>query len=183
MPLSRIYWWFAVGLVLTACAAKNESREIPIINASFEDKTDASGGIPGWTLFQHAGVSAYVASIDETAHADGHASARVTRTREQVFGSLAQTVQVAGLAGKTIELSAMLKTQDVADGGWRLQLVQNSAGIPPATSRAFTGTSDFIPVSVRTRIAAATTEVEISASLQGGGTAWIDAVHLRVVDP
>ena len=183
MPLSRIHCWFAVSLVLAACAAKNESREIPIVNASFEVKADADGGIPGWTLFQHAGVPAYVASIDETTHADGHASARVTRTREQVFGSLAQTVQVTGLAGKTVELSAMLKTQDVTDGGWRLQLVQNSAGIAPAISHNYMGTSDFTLVSVRTQIAAATTEVEISASLQGGGTAWIDAVHLRVVDP
>lgn len=169
------------AILLLGCG--DGTTEIPIVNAGFEAPVKRAGEIPGWTVIQHAGPPSYETAIDTKTRSEGAASFRIRRIREQVYGSIFQRVPVANLAGKTVELSAMLKTEDVGDKGWILQLTQTSGSVDRVSAAPLTGTTDFTRVTLKAKILAGTREVEIAASLRDGGTAWIDAVHLRVTDP
>ena len=167
------------ALVLAACgaaAAAAAPRTLPVVNGGFEQAASADR-IPGWTKAQHAGVQAYDMSIDRASAAEGHASFRMRRLREQVYGLLSQTLDVSAYAGKTLELSAKVKTEDVGPGGWVLFI--DAAG--GRESVAATGTGKWRALKVRLKVGAGTPSVTIGAMLLDRGTAWLDDVQLHVV--
>ncbi|MBS0515920.1 MAG: hypothetical protein JSS16_10655 [Proteobacteria bacterium] len=182
-------WMCAILVALSGCASRTDNEAplagvaIALTNAGFEAAPGADGSIEGWTTSQHAGPVSYKTGIDRDVHAKGAASFRIERIREQVYGSVSQTVPVASHAGHTLELSAKMRTRDVGPGGWQLTLVF-TGGVPnPAREAApLTGTQDFRTVAIRTRVPPGAQDVEFSAVLNDRGTAWLDDVNLRVVD-
>jgi len=151
-----------------------------LINPDFE-QTATDGSIPGWNTAQHAGQPAYVMWIDAYKPYAGHGSFHVTRTQPQVYGSLTQTLDARAYAGKTVELSAMLKALGVGPGGWKLIISANMPGTL-AYSPELTGDSAWTRESVRLSVPAKAQRLTVGVSLRDGGDGWMDNVELKVVD-
>ncbi|MBS0591749.1 MAG: hypothetical protein JSR65_14090 [Proteobacteria bacterium] len=182
-------WGWTLAL-LAGCSSSSQAplatappSTIVLTNADFEAPAGANSEIPGWQSSQHAGPLSYKFEIDHTTHAAGAASLRIERTREQVYGMIAQEVPIAAYAGRTIELSAQMKTADVGPAGWELMLTF-SGGVANARRQAkpLSGTQDFQKIAIRTQVPAGAQNLEIAALLNDRGTAWIDDVQLHTVD-
>lgn len=153
---------------------------IAIANGDFEQP--ASGeDIPGWTLTHHAGVVGYKATLDHDGAAQGQSSLRFTRTEPQVYGEIMQQVDLARYAGKTVELSAMLKSADVGPKGWKL-FINGNAKHTLAYSPGMKGSEGWQRQSVQLKLPAQIGEVTVGATLLDSGTGWLDDVQLRVVN-
>lgn len=152
---------------------------IAVENGDFES-TDPYGAVPGWMTLQHAGVPSYEMKIEPAAAHAGAQGFRMTRTHEQVYGTLAQDIQFAQPLSGTVELSAWLKSKDVGPDGWALMVI---AGGPPQYSKLLTGTGDWQHVSVRAALKPNSTSIRIGITLMDAGTGWADQVELRHFAP
>jgi hypothetical protein len=148
-----------------------------LVNGDFE-QVSADGSIPGWTMLQHAGPPSYETAIEAQDAYAGHGSLRMTRTLEQVYGTLSQEVAIAGKAGESYELSAMVKTKDVGPEGWKLMILGDRV---QDYSAAATGDSDWHPLSVRVKLPAATNSLTVGVTLLDKGSGWIDQVQLKAI--
>lgn len=151
-----------------------------LVNPDFEDAS-TDGSIPGWTGSQHAGPPSYALSIDTTGAYAGHGSFHMVRTAVNTYGSLTQMIDAAKFAGKTVELSAMLKTKGVGPKGWLLLI---NAGVPGAirNSSALTGDKDWQRVSVQMPIPKDARWLTIGVTLRDAGEGWMDNVELKTLD-
>ena len=184
----RIAMLIAAAVLLTACgdhsgtggnaSSAAQGASIPIVNGDFE-QTSADAPVPGWLALQHNGPPSYEMVIEPAAAYAGRGGFRMTRTHEQVYGTLAQDVRVPPSVGE-VELSAMLKSKDVGAGGWKLMLI---AGALPEYSAPMTGTTDWQHVTVRAKIKPGTTSMRIGVTLLDTGTGWLDDVRLTVIAP
>jgi len=180
----------AVAALLAACgdsgaggAAKDMAGAAPagnlaVVNGDFE-QTSAETAVPGWVALQHNGPPSYDMVIEPAAAHSGHGGFRMTRTHEQVYGTLAQDIRLPQSSGE-IELAAMMKSKDVGPGGWKLMLV---AGGLPEYSAPMTGSNDWQRVAVRVKVKPGTTSIRIGATLLDAGTGWMDDVQLRTIAP
>ena len=167
------------GIPAAGTAAAPVGQPIAVENGDFE-QTDPYGAVPGWMTLQHAGVPSYDMKIEpEAAHA-GHGGFRMTRTHEQVYGTLAQDIQFPQPLSGAVELSAWLKSADVGPEGWKLMVI---AGGPPEYSQALTGTQDWQHVTVRAALKPNTTSIRIGITLLDAGSGWADQVELRPIAP
>ncbi len=171
-----------VAILLGACAARAPGQ-IALANAGFEDPVQRTGIIPSWIVSQHAGPLSYEMVIDDQVRAEGHASFRIQRIREQVYGRIAQRVPIHDLDGRTVEVSAMVKTEAVGPKGFVVQLTQEGRTTDRATTDSLSGTLDFKRVTAQMKIAPGASELEVAATLRDAGTAWLDDVRVRVTDP
>jgi hypothetical protein len=186
---TRMIRWTGVILLvgLAGCSRTTTPyAELPdsiaLVNPDFESAPRANGSIEGWAIGQHAGPPSYKFEVDSSVSAAGKASLRIERTRDQVYGMISQLVPISAYAGRTIELTAQMKTDDVGPKGWELMLTF-TGGVPDPRHAAtpLSGTQDFQKVTIRTPVPVGAQKVEIAALLHDRGTAWIDDVHLRVV--
>jgi hypothetical protein len=170
----------AAGVASSARAASTGKGAVTIkvANAGFEEPGGADK-IPGWILSQHVGPKSFVMDLDQTAPFAGHASFRMQRTRQQIYGAIAQQIPVAGYAGKTLEFSAKVKTAAVGAEGWVLTIDVPGERVSSAPA---TGTSAWHTVTIRARLPDAARTATIGAMLLDDGTAWLDDVRVRVVD-
>ncbi|HSE12255.1 MAG TPA: hypothetical protein VLB69_06450 [Rudaea sp.] len=174
------------ALFLAACSSPDAGSrvpvrsvaDIPVANAGFEEP-GTPDRIPGWILSQHAGPQAYEMTQDATAPFAGHASFRMRRTRNQVYGLLYQEIAIDAFAGKTVELSAMARTADVGPHGWLIYIDMPGRR---ETSDALTGTTDWRAVHVRAKLPPDAHRISIGVLLLDAGTGWLDDVHLKVVE-
>ena len=138
--------------------------------------------IPGWTLTHHAGVGGYKASLDQNDPAQGKTSLRFERVAPQVYGDMMMRLDLSKYAGKTIELSAMLKCADVGPKGWKLFINANQPGTL-AYSPGIKETTAWQKQSVRLKLPAqGAGDVTVGVTLEDAGTGWADDVHLQIVD-
>lgn len=186
---------FLALLSQTACAQRDEAAEkplpgqIPLINAGFEEAGGADN-IPGWHTAQHAGEKSYEMTVDAKGAAKGKQSFRLTQVHEQFFGMIGQTVPATSdMAGKIVELSAMMKTSKVGPRGWGLFLnVHDALDAVTATyeSTPIIGDNGWTRVTVRGVIPPRPLRLEVGIQLGddgNGGTGWADDVQLRVYTP
>jgi hypothetical protein len=161
-------------------AAQAPKASSQIVNGDFE-QTAGDGSIPGWDQLQHAGPKSYEMRIDPDGAYQGHGSFHMTRTHEQIYGSLVQSLDLSAYAGKTVQLSAMLKTRDVGPKGWMLYL---SASQPGKTqfSPPMTGTNDWQPQSVNLTLPSDAHHITAGVFLKDAGDGWMDNVELKVID-
>jgi hypothetical protein len=165
------------AIALAACAGNTDSTSaIALVNGGFE-QTASDGSIPGWTMLQHVGPPSYEMVIEAEGAYVGHGSFRMTRTHEQVYGSLTQDVAVDKAAG-VVELSAMLKTRDVGPEGWKLMIQTAQAS---EFSTKLTGSSEWQRVTVRATLPPGTTSITIGVTLLDSGTGWMDDVALKTI--
>jgi len=159
-------------------ASARPATPTQIVNGDFE-QTAGDGSIPGWSQTQHAGPKSYDMRIDPEGAYQGKGSFHMTRTREQVYGALTQDLDLSAYAGKTVELSAMLKTRGVGPGGWMIML--NAPGLAK-NSAQMTGDTDWQRQSISARLPANARHVVVGATLNDAGEGWMDDLQLKVVD-
>ncbi len=177
---------FAVVVLGLSCVSLPSlaATDIKLVNPSFEEPANGARA-PGWFSTQHYGATRdYEWAVDTEAASDGKASYRIKRLRPQAFGMINQGVVVEAHAGKTLELSAMMKTDDVGPEGWLLVVnVENrNAVLEQVRSLPATGKHDFKRYSLRFRLPADAYELKIGVMLLDAGTGWVDDLKLRVVD-
>jgi len=177
----------AVALAYACVSASSfAATEIKLVNPSFEEPANGPRA-PGWSPTQHYGPNRerdYEWSVDSETASDGNASYRIRRKNPQTYGMIAQGVVIEAHAGKTLELSAMMKTDDVGPEGWLLVVnVENRhALLEQVRSAPATGKHDFKRYLVRFKLPADAYELKIGVMLLDAGTGWVDDVKLRVVD-
>jgi hypothetical protein len=150
-----------------------------LVNPDFEQF--GGDGIPGWLSVQHAGPPSYSMSVDVDGAYAGRGSFHMRRTQPQVYGSLEQTLDARPYAGKTVELSAMLKAQGVGAGGWKLYVNAQMPGAM-AYSNGLTGNADWQRDAVQLRIPANALQLTVGVTLLDAGDGWMDNVKLKVVN-
>lgn len=150
------------------------------VNPDFEQPATESG-IPGWTQTQHAGAQAYSMTVDSEGAYAGRGSFHMKRTQVQEYGTLQQFLDARPYAGKTVELSAMLKSHGVGAQGWKLFV---SAGLPGAMaySKGLNGDSGWTRDSVRLKVPVRASELTIGVTLLDAGEGWMDDVTLKAGD-
>jgi len=174
----------------TAAPAKSQTngqtigQAIAIINPGFEEPATGARA-PGWLTGQHWGPKRdYEWAVDTTVAAEGKASYRIRRLSPQAYGMIHQQVDVTALAGKTLELSAQLRTEDVGPEGWLLVVnIDSRHGIlEQLRGTPVTGTTGWRRETLRFKLPAEATDVKLGVMLLDGGTGWIDDVALRSLD-
>ena len=168
----------------TDLAAPLAATDIKLVNASFEEPANGSR-TPGWFGTQHYGATRdYEWAVVTDAASDGKASYRIKRLRPQVFGMINQGAVVEEYKGKTLEYSAMMKTDDVGPEGWLLvvNIESRNALVEQLRSVPATGKHDFKRYSVRFKLPADAYELKLGVMLLDAGTGWVDDVKLRVLD-
>ena len=120
-------------------------------------------------------------TIDSDGAYAGRGSFHMQRTQPQVYGSLEQTLDARAYAGKTVELSAMLKTQGVGAEGWKLYITAQMPG-SMAYSTGLTGSTGWKRDAVQLRIPANAHQLTVGVTLLGAGEGWMDDVELKTAN-
>jgi hypothetical protein len=183
---------------LTGCAAAGPDHAaavtrasvVPLVNPGFESAKPGLFGNPeGWVSNQHAGPLSYTFKRDPGVRRGGVASVRIDNVGPEPFGSIYQQIPAASLRGKTVRLSAWIKTKDVAGsatgGGGVLLLQAMRGGAPIAydhmSATPLKGTTDWTRREITLAIPAAADQIELGAMLHGPGTLWLDDVEFDVM--
>jgi len=155
---------------------------VPLINADFEQPAAADSPVPGWTLTQHAGPPSYEFVLDDKSPAEGKKSFSIRQTQKQWYGAAGQIVPLKNAEKRVLRLRAKVKTKEVGADGWNLQIdFRNGSGvIDTIKSKPATGTKGWREVTVEGPVPIGTVEVGVTAVLEGGGTGWLDDVHLEL---
>ena len=178
-------WQPAVAaLVVCIVPAVAFGAPVTLVNPGFESTKPGVRGDPeGWTAIQHAGPLSYTFKLDTGVRHDGAASLRVDNIGSEPFGAVFQQLPAAALRGKTLRLSAWLRTRDAAGSGAVLTLQGMQGGATIAhnhmTTAPVKGTTEWKRYEITLAIPRAADQVEIGAMLQGPGAMWIDDVVLE----
>jgi len=176
------------ALMLASCSGDKSGsatvaaadHAIKVSNGGFE-QTGENGAVPGWTPVMHADPASFKIGVDSESAHDGHASLHIARVRNEPYGMIAQDIDVAPFAGKTLELSATSKTREVGAKGWKLLINGNAPGTL-IYSAPLTGTQDWQRQSVRLKLTPLVKKVTIGAILLDAGEGWLDDVELKALD-
>ncbi len=98
---------------------------------------------------------------------------------------LNQWIKLDNAIGKTIRLSATIKSEALGPNGFDLNLVFRKANrkfISSVGSEAVTGTNDWQRIEVIGVVPANTAHLQVTAVLNDAGTAWLDDVRLSITD-
>lgn len=171
------------------CANGSGSADkLDVVNSGFEESAQVDR-VPGWKSSQHGGKKSYVVNVDGEDAAKGKQSLRFEQIREQHFGLLTQNVAVMpDMVGKTVELSAMLKSSNISPPGYNLWLAFYDRGpslISNVESDFVTGTTPWRRYAVRGQIPPGTVSIQIGLHMFDhgkGGVGWADEVRLQLVD-
>lgn len=164
---------------------------VPLVNAGFESTAPGKAGSPdGWWAVQHAGPVSYTFQPDAGIKRSGERSLRVTNVGPEPFGSVYQTVQAAPYRGRTLRLSAWLRTEGTtgngfatgaglklhsARGGYALDLIE-------MRQNAVHGSTDWTRYEITLKVPAEAEQIEAGLTLFGPGSVWIDDVALDMMD-
>ncbi|MBW9257937.1 MAG: hypothetical protein K1562_09970 [Candidatus Thiodiazotropha sp. (ex. Lucinisca nassula)] len=193
-----LFFVVAASLLLSACSDENQPADqspssqqqsqpvqitsLPLKNPSFEQSDQF---VKGWGFSQHAGEPAYEVSIDTTDSTDGKHSYRIERKLVQAWGMINQWLPLDSAVGKSIKLSAMVKSEALGPKGFDLSLVFRKANkkfISEISSEIVTGTHGWQRLEVAAVVPARTAHLQITAVLNDAGTAWLDDVQLTFID-
>ena len=164
---------------------------VPLANPGFESTAPGRLGAPeGWWGIQHAGPLSYTFTPDAEGPRSGSRSLRIDNVGPEPFGTLYQTVPAASLRGKTLRLSAWLRTRDAkgnvyaTGAGLKLQTMRGGYIVDHVHMRmdAVSGTTDWARYEVQLRVANTADQIEVGVNLFGPGSVWIDDVALDVVE-
>jgi hypothetical protein len=160
---------------------------IAIVNGGFEAPALGYGEMEGWQTAQPGGMRSYDFDLDTTVKHGRKQSLRITNTGSGQYGSIFQVIPTDGIRGRTIELSAWIRTAQVTGVGAQLTLlVRNSSNaIVDHTfmnDPGVTGSQDWQRYTIRMKVPKNAERVEIGAMLMGAGTMWLDDVVLYAVN-
>lgn len=164
---------------------------VPLVNAGFESTVPGKVGAPeGWWAVQHAGPLSYTFEHDTKIRHGGERSLRVTNVGPEPFGAIYQTVLASAYRGRTLRLSAWLRTEGTSGNrygsgaGLKLHSVRGGYPIDLIEMRrdAVHGTTDWARYEIALKVPAEAETLEAGVVLFGPGTVWLDDVALDVVD-
>ncbi len=166
--------------------APNPGTRVALVNPGFESTVVAPRGDPeGWQTVQHAGVRSYLFSLDTDNPHSGARSLRLENVGQEPFGAVAQNVDARTYGGKTVRLSAWLRTRDARDDGAGLTLRALRGGNIAAYNFMFDapvkGTTGWTRYTITLPVPVGTTRLELGAMLRGNGSLWFDDVELELV--
>ena len=105
----------------------------------------------------------------------------MTRTQPQIYGTLSQLVSMKGNDGKTVRVTAKMKTDGVGEKGW--MLFMSARGLDGNVySTPMTGTTPWKDVSIEAKMPVGITQLNLGATLLDAGTGWFDDVKVSVVE-
>lgn len=163
---------------------------VPLVNPGVGSTRQGEGGHPeGWAAIRHAGDESYDFALDSGQKQSGTRSVRIERIGPEPYGTIMQVIDAAALAGRTVRLSARVRTDGIPASG------RGSAGLVLTAMRGSSivahefmkktrlrGTGDGKRVSIELAMPARTTRLEAGATLEGDGTAWVDDFELEVIE-
>jgi uncharacterized protein YcfL len=186
-----------LSLLLTACGSDSEVAQqsqsqqqtalpkttpLPLKNPSFEESDQH---VKSWGFSQHAGEPSYLVSIDTNESTEGKNSYRIERKLVQAWGMINQWLPLENAIGKSVTLSAMVKSENLGPKGFDLSLVFRKANrkyISAVDSAIVTGSNGWQRIEVTSIVPAHTAHLQITAVLNDAGTAWLDDVELSITD-
>ncbi|MCG7873680.1 MAG: hypothetical protein N0C81_05745 [Candidatus Thiodiazotropha lotti] len=193
-----LFLMVTVSLMLSACSGENQLAEqgpppqqqsqsaqsisLPLKNPSFEQSDQF---VKGWGFSQHAGEPAYEVSIDTSDSTDGKHSYRIERKLVQAWGMINQWLPLDSAVGKSVKLSAMIKSEALGAKGFDISLVFRKANkkfISEISSEIVTGSHEWQRIEVTAVVPAKAAHLQITAVLNDAGTAWLDDVQLTLFD-
>ena len=193
-----LFLMVTVSLMLSACGDGNQPAEqsppqqqksqpvraisLPLKNPSFEQSDQF---VKGWGFSQHAGEPSYEVSIDTTDSTDGKNSYRIERKLVQAWGMINQWLPLNDAVGKSVKLSAMIKSEALGPKGFDLSLVFRKANkkfIGEISSEIVTGSNEWQRIEVTGVVPAKTAHLQVTAVLNDAGMAWLDDVQLTLID-
>lgn len=173
-------------LLALALAGTASAKEIRLKNAGFEEPATVHDPVGGWRASQHSGDDSYEFTTVGDVFAKGKRSFRLTRLKEQVFGSLDQSIAPAQLAGHKIEYRFQLRSEDVGPQGFHAYINFAAATgdlLQQIRGEDVTGTVDkWKTFTLTTTVPHDVQQVIIGLSLLDAGTVWIDDVSVRTLD-
>ncbi|MES9943007.1 MAG: hypothetical protein ABW104_07700 [Candidatus Thiodiazotropha sp. 6PLUC2] len=161
-------------------AKPSQAISLPLKNPSFEQSEQQ---LQGWGFSQHAGVQAYAVSIDTTNSTDGKNSYRIERKQVQAWGMIKQQLPLDSATGKSIKLTAMVKSENLGPNGFDLNLVFRKANrkfIGKISTEAITGSNNWQRVEATGIVPAHTAYLQVTAVLNDAGTAWVDDIRVTL---
>jgi hypothetical protein len=161
--------------------------KVAIVNGNFEAPAQGYGELEGWQIAQPGGMRSYDFDLDTAVKHGRKQSLRITNTGSGQYGSIFQIIPTDGIRGRTIELSAWIRTAQATGVGAQLTLLvrDNSNAIVDHTfmnDPGVTGSQDWQRYAIRMKVPKDASRVEIGAMLMGPGTMWLDDVTLRAVN-
>lgn len=181
--MKQFAYIFIACLALLIAPAHAAAGNTVLLNPGFEEPLDTSGSRLGWQLSQHAGVPAYEMGFDKQVFSEGKQSYKIKRVVYQVFGQVSQKIRAPKAIGKTLEYSAMLRTQDVGELGWMLVvdfLDIEGYLVKQIRSKPLTGTTKWQRVGVKHTVPPRTFKINVGATLLDAGTGWIDDAKISI---
>ncbi|RZL34908.1 MAG: peptidase S41, partial [Pedobacter sp.] len=169
-------------LFLSSCKTYSQFE----INGSFEN-LDKSGAPKGWLLkFSETQNKAYKSSLDSSTKQDGKYSMLLEKKgSEAAFGAITYPITQV-FEGKTIELKAYLKTQDVSTGyaGLYMRIDDENSKIIAFDNMGTRGvkeTTDWKQYSIKLDYNSEEVKtLYIGGLLSGDGKAWFDNFELFI---
>lgn len=175
-------------LLLAACAFAGTAgaKEIKLKNPGFEEPATEHDVISGWRTSQHSGEDSYEFTTVGDIYFKGKRSFRLTRIREQIYGSLDQSLPATGMLGRKIEYRFQMRAENVGPGGFfpYVNLTGRSGDlIDQIRGEVVTGTVDkWTTVKVTLTVPDYVHHVVLGMLLMDSGTVWADEASLRIVD-
>ncbi|MEO8484717.1 MAG: hypothetical protein ABI585_00120 [Betaproteobacteria bacterium] len=180
----------AAALVASASPGPALAAPVPLVNPGFESRKPGVDGNPeAWVAIQHAGAESYDFALDSGQKKSGTQSLRIKKIGPEPYGTISQVLAGQPYAGRTVRLSAWIRTEAVPDSrGSGAALVLMALRGSSFLAHEFMkrsrihGTNDWTRYTIELAVPAATTRLELGAMLEGAGTVWVDDFEFEVVD-
>ena len=167
-----------------AAPAVRSPHGTTVINPGFESTVPGrrNNDPEGWFSHQHAGTLSYRFTLDTTNPRSGARSLRIENIGPEPYGAITQAIDGRPYRGKTVKLSAWMRTQGTENAA--LTLAAMSGGIPLAhnfmSEKPVKGTTGWARYTITLPMPPATEFVEVGAMIQGKGSVWFDDVEVEV---
>ena len=179
-----------LAFALAGCAAA-PAPEVPALNVielqnpGFElDPVQGSHCAPKWECSAHSDARSFAYTVDASQATAGTRSLRIDRVRNEPWGVIAQSMRDPALRGAKVRFSLAVRTEG-ADGegaGPFLQFHDASGRGIGFVKKLAKGTSAWQRLSVEFVVPAATYLVEVGATQEGPGSAWVDDARLELLE-
>ncbi|MCL2309624.1 MAG: carbohydrate binding domain-containing protein [Proteobacteria bacterium] len=161
-------------------ASSSSVMRTPLLlaNAGFEE------GLEKWST-SPSDAKAYEFAVDTAIFHSGKQSMRIRSVAGEQGGEVYQTLPIAALRGKTVELSGWLKTDGATDGGAVLTLRvfggERLLEYNLMHKTPVKGTTEWTRYSVPVKVSKNASNLEVGITLNSKGTVWADDIELNVI--
>jgi hypothetical protein len=156
--------------------------EVALENAGFEAPPPMGRSCPrGWGCTTHSDPHSFTFEAVEVA--GGRKSLRIERVRPEPWALVTQVVRDPRLPGARVRLSMNLRLEGVTGGAGPMVLSHDGRGAGIGNARdLLDGTRDWTRAQVEFRVPREAVILEVGATLEGPGRAWVDGVRLEILE-